>query len=282
MGETRALDDASRTGMARLDLEDDWLLTVMKKERNRVMLAALEKTLSSFIQDPKLQRLPFPPKGAFHRKVCHAVAQRYQLDHRLEQAPNSSGGELRLVLIKTSASSVPSVSLDQLLKEYQRADGSVDAIPQAGTTGGATPRRTAPDVHTTLPDTALLKNLSLTDSFADKPKLQANAAGDTGVTPPYPTNIFASERTGPSYGKDHGKPDAASRPSAVLRRPGTAPRHGLKPGSSEDSPLSLSAGGVKNITVEEYKRFVLTHIQLDFASLFVHHRKTFTLTLLCL
>ncbi|CAN8062764.1 unnamed protein product [Agarophyton chilense] len=91
------------------DAPDAWLWKVLQKHKNREMIAILEDTLTSFVHDDQQSSLRFPPRNAFHRRVCHAVARRYQLAHKLEPIPDAhlSSDALRLVLIKTSHSSVP-------------------------------------------------------------------------------------------------------------------------------------------------------------------------------
>lgn len=95
---------------------DTWLWRLMQKEKNRDMIARLEDNLHSFVLNDKEPSLTFPPRSAFHRRVCYAVARRYGLDHRLEagesspgaQTDESSGESVRLVLIKTPYSAPPS------------------------------------------------------------------------------------------------------------------------------------------------------------------------------
>lgn len=94
-----------------------WLWRVMQKEKNKDMIAMLEDNLQTFVQDATQTLLYFPPRNAFHRRVCYAVARRYGLDHRLEEhrdpdRPHAGVGEtVRLVLIKTPHSATPPARL---------------------------------------------------------------------------------------------------------------------------------------------------------------------------
>lgn len=91
---------------------DALLWRVLQKEKNRLMVARLEDTLAAFLTDASESHLQFPPRNAFHRKVCVAVARRFHLDHRLEPCPAG----VSLVLFKTPTSAIPNHRLDAFAK----------------------------------------------------------------------------------------------------------------------------------------------------------------------
>ncbi|PXF43505.1 R3H domain-containing protein 2 [Gracilariopsis chorda] len=123
-------DDEARASCA----PDLWLWKVLQNERNREMAAKLEDTLRHFVHDPRHTSLRFPPRSAFHRRVCHAVASRFRLDHRLEALP-SPPHALILVLLKTPSSRVPHTRLAQ----FAAAPPPPSASPPASFPAPATP-----------------------------------------------------------------------------------------------------------------------------------------------
>lgn len=77
----------------------------MQNDKNKAMVARLEHTLTTFIRDLDQKSLSFPPRSAFHRRVCYAVGKKYGLAHRLVQNDNK---EMKcLVLMKTNDSNIP-------------------------------------------------------------------------------------------------------------------------------------------------------------------------------
>jgi hypothetical protein len=128
-------DSMPNAGSASATIQDldPWLLSVMRKERNRAALVSLEKMLHEFVAKSAEQQFVFPPKGRFYRKVCHAVAGWYKLDHRLEQAPNAAVDELQLILIKTPLTAVPAFSLAELVASaaVSSTSGVNPALPAA-------------------------------------------------------------------------------------------------------------------------------------------------------
>lgn len=92
---------------------DTWFLGILAKERNREMLGRLEDTLASFVKDDAIERLEFPPKSAFQRKIFHRVALYYGLDHKILELDGAAASEgmRSLVLFKTGLSGTPKVRL---------------------------------------------------------------------------------------------------------------------------------------------------------------------------
>lgn len=133
---------------------DAWLWRVLQKEKNREMIALLEDTLQSFVDDTQQTALTFPPRNAFHRRVCYAVARRYGLEHRLERTDEPSPNalpdidSLRLVLLKTPHSAPPSDRLAEF------ADGPPPSPPRSNTPVIARPT-TPPEDTITRPATFL-------------------------------------------------------------------------------------------------------------------------------
>eukprot|EP00871_Galdieria_phlegrea_P000907 jgi/Galph1/1817/GphlegSOOS_G495.1 len=94
---------------------DPFLLSVLQNTKNRETLKKLEETLNQFVKNESLQRLEFPPKTAFQRRIIHRVASRYQLDNILLAADNNSKSDKRgLVLIKTKNTQIPKLLLSEL------------------------------------------------------------------------------------------------------------------------------------------------------------------------
>eukprot|EP00178_Gracilaria_changii_P026808 TRINITY_DN827_c0_g1_i1.p3 TRINITY_DN827_c0_g1~~TRINITY_DN827_c0_g1_i1.p3 ORF type:complete len:205 (+),score=34.23 TRINITY_DN827_c0_g1_i1:256-870(+) len=197
------------------DAPNAWLWKVMQKPKNREMIARLEDTLTSFVHDSQQTSLRFPPRNAFHRRVCHAVAQRYQLAHKLESIPNArlpSSDDLRLVLIKTSDSSVPTRRLEHFA-----------ALP--------------PPTQPQQPFPAQQQQQSLSSSSnAHVDNCQANTS--TNTTP------------NPSQ-----NPTSAATPARFLRRPTNNAKPARPRIPSVSSSLSsASAPALRSITEEDYKK----------------------------
>lgn len=109
---------------------DPFLLSVLQNSKNRHTLKKLEETLNQFVLNGELQRLEFPPKGSFQRRIIHRVASRYGLDNILLAAESngSKSDKRRLVLLKTEQTKIPSV----LLSEYEVKKEVVEQSTTAG------------------------------------------------------------------------------------------------------------------------------------------------------
>lgn len=107
-----------------------WLRRVMQSAKNKAMIARLEDSLHVFVSDGEQTQLPFPPRSAFHRKVCYLVARRYGLAHRLEQhaeqPPVGEAQAVRLVLLKTPHSAIPGERLAQIADAPAVSEGGKD------------------------------------------------------------------------------------------------------------------------------------------------------------
>ncbi|KAI0566215.1 R3H [Gracilaria domingensis] len=204
------------------DAPDAWLWKVMQKHKNREMIALLEDTLTSFVHDSKQTSLRFPPRNSFHRRVCYAVARRYQLAHKLESipdAPLSSSDALRLVLIKTPHSSIPTHRLAHF--------ASLPPPPQ--------PQQ---------PSAAQQQQQSFPSS--------SNAHVD---------NCHANSSTNPTPNPSQ-QPTSASTsgtlatPARFLRRPTTSNAKPARPRipSVSSSLSSASAPALRSITEEDYRK----------------------------
>jgi hypothetical protein len=211
---------------------DAWLLTVMRKENNRAMLAALENALAVFVADAAKQTLSFPPKGVFYRRVCRAVALRYHLACHVEPVAgvaSAESGPMRLVLVKTPDSAVPAKRLAELV---QGSDGPVASLGAAICATGTSRAASAAPTTVARQPGALL----------DATPLNAGASPTGAVPSGQDAEILPD-------------PEPAARPSAVLRRPSNDPnaRNGVR---ASGSSSSAGPGAVKNITEEEYETCV--------------------------
>jgi hypothetical protein len=266
---------------------DPWLLSVMRKERNRDSLVSLEKLLHEFVAKSTEQQFVFPPKGRFYRKVCHAVAGWYKLDHRLEQVPNAAADELKLILIKTPHTAVPAFSLAELVASA--AGSPIGGVVQALPTASVAPKHSgvSGDSHppsSSVPKTSVAPPLSSTfaphcaKDIVDQPDLaRCRLHSDVVVgkvpcvacdsVPVIDKNMPDTEEvvvlgsgrpstTGETVQEDTLSLDPCQRP-AVLRRPVDASlRQSLRNSccTGDGSASGSGPAGVKNVTEEEYER----------------------------
>jgi hypothetical protein len=214
-----------------------WLQTVMKRERNRAMLASLEHALSAFVRDSGSAELPFPPKTPFFRKVCGAVANRYRLDSRLEQALDHPDGTVRLVLVKTSDSLIP----DQTLAELVPLEPAHPPLTPAPTPSPAP----APQQPTYLATASASLSISPSTSESNLPALSQHAGSSSDLacvadvpgTPPSPPQMDST------------------RPATVLRRPTDGNVRGAR-GNGSFCAGTQGPSAIKNVTEEEYESYV--------------------------
>jgi hypothetical protein len=221
------------------------------------MQAWLEQALSSFLCDSSASTLPFPPKTPFFRKVCGAVADLYRLDSRLEQAPGESDGTLRLVLVKTPDSAIPSRAITTFsTPEVVRSCPASAVAASPASVVDADPAciaqdasiASAPARNSTSPST--LRSRSPTPHRQHGLLLTLDA--DTPSTSALPACPLASDAF-------EDVPEA-SRPATVLRRPTDANSRGLR-GSGGTGVGGPCSNAVKNITEEEYESFVSCLLQ---------------------
>ncbi|GJQ10469.1 hypothetical protein GpartN1_g2260.t1 [Galdieria partita] len=113
---------------------DSFLLSVLQNNKNRDTLKKLEETLNQFVKNSELQRLEFPPKTAFQRRIIHRVALRYGLDNLLLAAENNgtNSDKRRLILLKTEHTKIPNVLLSEWDKSVPKR-GVVNELRQTPT-----------------------------------------------------------------------------------------------------------------------------------------------------
>lgn len=267
---------------------DAWLVTVMRKESNRAMLAHLERALISFVNDSSLQSLPFPPKGAYYRRVCCAVAQRFQLAFRVDamdpaavsasrgwpattsasamSVATAIDGPMRLVLLKTPESAVPATRLADLVPSVDGDTGGgqmglVGSQPSPSWNAAGT--RSADSWRDPSPPTGAAASRDsakiLGKQFISDPPARPGASNLTRYPPGEPRDSTGSSSLRPaqcdSYTRNPaGDIDPLLRPATVLRRPVSEGRNaGSRPFGSSGMSGSGSSGPLKNVTEEEYE-----------------------------
>jgi hypothetical protein len=258
---------------------DPWLVSVLRNERNRAAVVSLEKLLHEFVANSPDQQFLFPPKGRFYRKVCHAVALWYKLDHRLEQTPNATADELRLVLVKTPTTAVPATSLANLV-------ASTAAIATGGEFYGTQPNTMASDSASTSCEasSATCLRASVAAGATSVIVVESKCDHEQSLRPEARERAVSAEGSGGGLqgagdmqadmqeqcrnvaifaGTSESAQDEATsseqlqRP-AVLRRPmDSATRQSWRNSSLNGTVLTVSSGAnaVKNVTAEEYERY---------------------------
>lgn len=264
----------------------------MRKESNRAMLAHLENALIYFLKDPSMRDLPFPPKGAYYRKVCCAVAQRFRLAFRVEpvdlaaratspvpvqQPPSPScpslpdatpatDGPMRLVLMKTAESCIPPTRLADLMSnDAAPSDKGVQnapiASPPTSTVNGdsrsdAKPGKLSPAVPCKSREESSCHSGS---SAVD------GGSGEAGKAASSTCDRIRDSRDGvaastwqahqdQNCGVVSEEAEPIARPATVLKRPANDGRNILGRGHAASAKNgSASSGPVKNVTEEEYE-----------------------------
>lgn len=208
---------------------DAWLWRVLQNEKNREMIARLEDTLTSFVNDDEQTSLPFPPRNPFHRKVCYAVARRYGLDHRLESSEPS-------IFLTSSTNSVPSSSDNMRLVLLKTTHSASPPSRLAAFADGPPPSATLhpPALHT------VASRLSAETSL-DPVRLASSASASS--------DCEASRL----------------RPATFLRRPRPADgkTHRLPIASNSQNKASGSTSAIKRMTEEDYEKYVTNCMHLS-------------------
>lgn len=234
---------------------DACLLSVMRNERNRAMLASLEDNLLSFLADNSMSRLPFPPKSLFFCKVCQAVAQLYKLDCEFDTSLELPQGLRKLVLSKTPSSCAPvsRVSESLPLSSQQRRSSVADQKSSALS--------------------PIAPALAVKNSMTSSLRLEAEKSGGFQALNEPLTNMGGREalrqtcslkdaadsaegsETGLS-GRDKFQNPRGSKPATVLRRRQDISRSVSSSEKADDMVAQSSASlcaGMKSVTEEEYE-----------------------------
>ncbi|KAF9158865.1 hypothetical protein DFQ26_007169 [Actinomortierella ambigua] len=92
---------------------DEFLMTALRSNKDRMFLLKLDREFGFFISDPLKNKLEFPTMNSYHRMVIHRVANYFNLRRIVHPVHKT------VVLFKTEYSAIPALRFSDLVEEEE-------------------------------------------------------------------------------------------------------------------------------------------------------------------